>query len=277
MKSENTPVNTLYEVDNLCARIEKALINAGKNLNALTTDDLFFFDEIHIGGRKETRHLAEKCGLREGMSIVDAGCGVGGPARTLAREFGCKVTGVDLTRSFCKAADMLTKLVNLDEMACFVNADATQMPFASESYDAVWLQHTALNIVDKNLLYSEVYRILKRNGSLIIHEVVSGETGEVHYPVFWAADDSTNFLSTADDLQNCLQSYGFRFDFWEDATEESLGWYRKLKARSSSATKPPLDISVVVDRDVPSKIANLVRNLEDGNIRVVKALAVKAD
>ena len=45
------------------------------------------------------------------MEVLDLGCGVGGPARTLAGEFGCRVTGLDITETFCRAAEMLNRLV----------------------------------------------------------------------------------------------------------------------------------------------------------------------
>src|SRR5438105_4279572 len=32
---------------------------------------------------------------REGMRLLDVGCGVGGPMRTMARHFGVKVTGIN--------------------------------------------------------------------------------------------------------------------------------------------------------------------------------------
>jgi cyclopropane fatty-acyl-phospholipid synthase-like methyltransferase len=71
-------------------------------LNALTRDDLAAFDELHSGGRDATRALAERtvqAGFRAGMRVLDVGSGIGGPARTLAAEFGGVVVGLDLTES----------------------------------------------------------------------------------------------------------------------------------------------------------------------------------
>ena len=38
--------------------------------------------------------IGELIGLKEGMKVLDVGCGLGGPARTMARKFGCKVVGL---------------------------------------------------------------------------------------------------------------------------------------------------------------------------------------
>ncbi len=272
MAARDSGVEQHYDVADLCERIKSALAGVGKDFENLTTDDLFFFDEIHIGGRRETRLIAENFSLCKGDLVLDIGCGVGGPARTLAHEFGCRLVGIDITRSFCRAADMLTRLVSLEDAASFVNADAVQLPFVERSFDAVWMQHTALNIEDKRELFSEIHRVLKSGGELILHEVVSGNTNSMHYPVFWAAGDDTNHLSTESELRLGLEDAGLRTQQWEDVTARSLEWYRRLKARSSSkASKPLLDISVVVERDVPAKIKNLVRNLDAGNIRVIQA------
>src|SRR5213083_1970920 len=91
-------INQQYGQVDLSSRILSALQQAGKNIEALTRADLSAFDEFHFGGIAETRRLATLAGLREGMAVLDIGSGLGGPARTLAAEFGCRVTGLDLTQ-----------------------------------------------------------------------------------------------------------------------------------------------------------------------------------
>jgi cyclopropane fatty-acyl-phospholipid synthase-like methyltransferase len=90
-------INQHYGQAELSAKLLIALREAGKDLDALTRDDLASFDEQHDGGRETTRELARLAGLREGMHVLDVGSGLGGPARTLAVECGCQVTGLDLT------------------------------------------------------------------------------------------------------------------------------------------------------------------------------------
>jgi len=46
--------------------------------------------------------------LTPDFRVLDAGGGLGGPARTLAVEFGCHVTVIDLTESYVQAARELT-------------------------------------------------------------------------------------------------------------------------------------------------------------------------
>jgi ubiquinone/menaquinone biosynthesis C-methylase UbiE len=112
-------INQHYGQAELGAKILTALRAAGKDLEALTRDDLASFDEQHDGGREGTLELARLAGLRTGMHVLDIGSGLGGPARTLAAEFGCQVTGLDLTEASCQVAEMLTTRVGLSERVTF--------------------------------------------------------------------------------------------------------------------------------------------------------------
>src|SRR5688500_6921926 len=76
-----------------------ALSKAGKNLDALTISDLDVVDQFHGGGKPSTERLARLAQLAPGMRVLDVGGGLGGPARTLAVQFGCHVTVVDPTES----------------------------------------------------------------------------------------------------------------------------------------------------------------------------------
>lgn len=44
---------------------------------------------------RHEHYLAYKLGIEEGMEVLDVGCGVGGPAREIARFTGCNVVGIN--------------------------------------------------------------------------------------------------------------------------------------------------------------------------------------
>ncbi|MEE2984568.1 MAG: class I SAM-dependent methyltransferase, partial [Pseudomonadota bacterium] len=94
MSTIHSNIDDHYGGVDVCARIFEALENAGRDLEALTAEDLTPFDQFHGGGIASTRDLAAFSGIRDGLTVVDVGCGIGGPARTLAAEFGCRVIGV---------------------------------------------------------------------------------------------------------------------------------------------------------------------------------------
>ena len=93
--------------------ISQSLRSAGKDLEKLTTADLATVDEFHIRGRKATLELAAPMNLNSDSHVLNIGSGLGGPARTVAETYGCRVTGIDLTQAFCDAANTMSDWVGL--------------------------------------------------------------------------------------------------------------------------------------------------------------------
>ena len=78
--------------EHLAEAILAALTARGVSLDALTVDVLAPVDQFHGGGKPVTGRLARLAAIRPGTRVLDVGGGFGGPARTLAVEFGCHVT-----------------------------------------------------------------------------------------------------------------------------------------------------------------------------------------
>ena len=108
------PTNAYWGRAGLDRAIVDALSAAGKDIAALSIDDLAPADQFHGGGKPATQRLARLAGLRPGLRVLDVGGGLGGPARTLAVEFGCTVTIVDLTESYVNAGRALTALLDVE-------------------------------------------------------------------------------------------------------------------------------------------------------------------
>src|SRR5207249_3797171 len=142
-------VQTQYSRPGLTAEILRALELAGNSLTSLSREQLSFFDEFHIRGREATREIAQTAGFARGMSVLDIGCGIGGPARTLAAEYGCRVNGIDLVTEFIEAARELTRRVGMSDQAQFQQADALDIPFPDSSFEAVMMEHVSMNVADK--------------------------------------------------------------------------------------------------------------------------------
>src|SRR5947209_638695 len=134
-------VEAHYTRSSLGETILAALREAGKDLEHLPPDDLAPVDEFHSGQRNATVRLARLAGVSGAEDVLDVGCGIGGPSRFLAKEFGCRVTGLDLTTEFIEVANMLARRTGLTGKVTYRKGDALELPFADASFDLVWCQN----------------------------------------------------------------------------------------------------------------------------------------
>ncbi len=264
-----------YTKADLGASILAALEKSGKDINRLKPEDLEPVDEFHVRRREATRELAREVGLMKDMYVLDVGSGIGGPARNIAQEFGCRVVGIDLTEEYCSVARMLAERVGLSHLATFRHGNALDLPFPDATFDVVWTQHAAMNIPDKARLYAEAYRVLKPGGALALYDVLAGPSGPVHFPVPWAQSAETSFLVSPEELRRFIEAAGFRVASWRDRTGPALTWFTDLAAKIQRGGLPPLGIHLLLGPDHPIMARNQVQNLKEGRIVLAEVVARK--
>lgn len=253
-----------WERDGLSQAIHNALLDSGKSLDALTIDDLAPLDQFHSGGKRFTLRLAQLADLKSGMKILDIGGGLGGPARTLAVEFGCQVTVIDLTESYVRAGEMLTDLMHLNDRVTHQVGNALELPFEDHSFDAVWTQNSGMNIADKEKLYGEIHRVIRPNGLFATQELMSGPNQPPIFPVMWSRDGTGHFLRTPEEMRALIESTGFQTRKWEDVTHE--------KSTPSTASKHTIQ-SLVMGDDLLAEIRKAdKRNDEEERIVTIQAV-----
>lgn len=271
----NDEIQAHYSRPEIGSVILAALAKAGKDLGRLTLEDLAPIDEFHIRGRAATLELARGAGLDANKRVLDVGSGVGGTSRCLAKEFGCRVTGIDLTDEYCRAAAMLSAKVGLTDLVDFRQGDATALPFADGEFDVVWTEHVAMNIPDKPRLYKEMYRVLKPGGTLAVYDVLAGPTGPVLFPVPWARTPDTSFLVQPGELRRLLEDAGFTISDWSDTTEVARTWFVALAEKIRKEGFPPLGFHVLMGADFQAMAQNQGRNLQEGRIVLGQVVARK--
>lgn len=264
-----------YTVSALSNLILNALEKAGKDTSRLSVEDLAPIDEFHVRGRQATLELAEAARIQSHHAVLDVGSGIGGTARCLAREFGCRVTGLDLTEEYCRTANVLTERVGLAHLVRFEQGDALSMPFPDSSFDVVWTEHVAMNVADKTSLYREMYRVLKRGGTLAIYDVCSGDGGPVHFPVPWARSEETSFLASPGQLRQFVTSAGFDVTGWRDTTGQAREWFVALAEKVRREGAPLLSWGMLMGDDFPTMAQNQRRNLDEGRIALIQLVAQK--
>lgn len=244
---------------------------AGKNPEAPTPEDLAPVDHFHTLGKEGTLELARLAGFHRGARVLDVGGGLGGPARVLANELGCRVTVLDLTEEFCRVGADLTRRTGLGGEVEFRHGDALGMPFGEAAYDGVLTQHSTMNIADKPRLYRQIERVLRRGGRLAMHEVMAGPNQPIHLPVPWAADPSISHLQSPDAMRQLIGSLGFKELAWLDGSARSLKWFQERLAATASSGPPPLGVHLLLGAEAGAMIKNVARNLAEDRIRIVMA------
>lgn len=266
-------VRANYTPGDLMEKIVAGLRAAGKDPDALTPEDLAPMDQFHLGGTRATRELMQRAGIAQGMRVLDVGGGLGGPARTLATETGCTVTVLDLTEEYCAVGEMLTARTGLSDHVTFRHGNALDMPFPAGAFDAVWTQHSTMNIEDKERLYREIHRVLHSGGRLAMHEVMAGPLQPIHYPVPWARDATISFLRPPQSVRMLLTATGFTEIAWADVTAPALAAFQAAVARAAQATSdvPPLGINLLLD-NFTARGTNQVRNLAENRVAVIQGV-----
>ena len=232
-------VSSHYTSGELLARLEARLREDGFDPARPAFEALAPYDHFHGRGLEATEDMADRLPISATDHILDVGSGIGGPARYMARRFGCRVSGIDLTGEFCDVARHLTALLGLADRVTFEQGDALAMPFADAAFDAAYSMNVSMNIADKRALYREIHRVLRPGAWLSLSEVVRGPGGEPDYPTPWARTAATSFLATEAETRENLAASGFAIDGLRDMTEASFAWAARARATVEAGGKPP--------------------------------------
>ena len=100
--------------------------------------------------------------------ILDVATGTGELAIALWKKFGVKITAVDLSQEMLNLADKKIKQLGAD--ITIQKANAENLPFESNKFDAVSVGFGVRNFENLEKGLSELRRVVKENGSVYILE-----------------------------------------------------------------------------------------------------------
>src|SRR5262245_60609920 len=137
MAERTADVQAHWTRPGVLARLDAALTELGHDPQKLTPEILATVEHLHSGG------LA---------------------TRYLARTYGCRVDGIDLTPELIETGRVLTERCGLADRVVLQIGNALDLPYSDQTFDVVWCQNVTMNIADKDGLFAGVYRVLKPGG-----------------------------------------------------------------------------------------------------------------
>jgi SAM-dependent methyltransferase len=263
-----------YAGKDIASRILAAIrVNLGPD-TVITPDVLAPVDHVHSGGAEATRVLAGALQPAPGLSLLDIGSGIGGPARWIAKHYGCHVTGIDLTSDFCVAARSLNEATGLTEKVTIVEGNALDLPFADATFDLAYSQNVIMNIADKARFYREAFRVLRPGGRCAFANLTRG-VGEPIYPVPWAQVAQASFLATVDETREQILASGFEIVSQRVSDPRDAALAREARLKLEGGQRPALGPHVFFGDRMFTYQMNSQRNVEEGRVGRIEVLVRK--
>lgn len=149
------------------------------------------------------RHCATQAGVHPGMLVADVGCGHGGTAIFLAKEYSCKVLGLTVSKAQCKLAQENAAMLN--GKVRFELGDAESYPFHESAFDVVWNMESSEHFFDKPAYLRKVAAALKPGGKLMLaawtgsmqHELIRNIAKVFLCPQLWTAEEYARHIESA--------------------------------------------------------------------------------
>jgi len=207
------------------AAIEAQLRARGSDPDNLVLADLAMIDHLHSGQLAATEAFASWVAPAEGARVLDLGAGLGGSARYLAAENGCRVTAIELVAELHETALELTRRLGLEDRVEHRCCDALTPEPAKHRFDLVWLQHVDMHVPDKLALYHCCTAALAPGGRIVWHDWLAGPGGEPRYPTPWSHTGRISYLVTPEQFRQSLAAAGLAERRFESIGELTRSWF----------------------------------------------------
>jgi len=166
----------------------------------------------HLGGLGATEELIELCHIGEGRYILDVGCGAGMTPCFIAKRYGCRVVGVDISEAMVERSKERAQREGVTDRVEFRVADAQDLPFEDDLFDAVITESVTAFPEDKQRAVNEYARVTKPGGYVGLNESTWLKVPPPPEMVAWASQDLGACVQplTPDGWEGLLEGAGLR-------------------------------------------------------------------
>ena len=159
---------------------------------------------------------------------LDAGCGIGGSSIYLAKNMGCTMRGITLSKKQSETGNKLAKDFGLADKCSFSQQDYTKTNFPDNTFDFAWCIESMETAPDKALFFKEMKRIIKPGGRILIADIFKPQPYDI---------------SNDTDMQTMLNG-------WAMSDAISIPELHELSAKNSFKVSKLVDVSKEVRKSV---------------------------
>jgi ubiquinone/menaquinone biosynthesis C-methylase UbiE len=115
----------------------------------------------------------ENIGIQPGRTYLDAGCGIGGPARYFAKKTGAKIEGLTISQEQVKKARYLINEQSLEDLVVVKHGDFHDLKkyYAPQSFDGVYFLESFGHAADHEIVINGAWDVLKPGGCLYVKDL----------------------------------------------------------------------------------------------------------
>ncbi|KAF8842443.1 hypothetical protein BDN67DRAFT_1067734 [Paxillus ammoniavirescens] len=188
---------------------------------------------------RHEHYLAAQMSLRPGMRVLDVGCGVGGPAREIARFADVNIVGLNNNDFQIQRARRYTKQADLENQVSFAKGDFMKLAeqFGENSFDAVYAIEATVHAPTWEGVYGEIMKVLKPGGVFGVYEWCMTDAWDASNPKHKELAHAIEFGNGIPEMRSlkkareAMVNVGFTVEHDEDLADrpDEIPWYYPLE------------------------------------------------